>query len=141
MKCAQVVNDRGQSGGDSESGLKRTLPEKQVEYCLLLSPARLPIAVGHGELVEVGQQRASVPIIGLVKVHSRLSLRLRPPPFKCGLNRMSRERTPQWYGCPLVEENAPHRLRAFELTRASRFLPRKGLLCVWRWSTGGRTDR
>ncbi len=46
-----------ESGEDGEFALEGVLPEEQVEDRVFLVHTRLPIAVTHRDLVEIGQQR------------------------------------------------------------------------------------
>ena len=51
----QVLDGRGQAGGHRKAAAERVVAEGQVEDGLLLADPRLPVAVGHRQLVEIGR--------------------------------------------------------------------------------------
>jgi hypothetical protein len=53
----EVLEGLPQSRGDRISAAERRLAKEQVEHGRLFGSPQLPIAVGHGELIEVRQQR------------------------------------------------------------------------------------
>src|SRR5437868_3854107 len=61
-QLADVLERRGQSGGDGETGLERRPAEEEVEDRLPIFHAGLPRRRGHGELVEVRQQRERLSV-------------------------------------------------------------------------------
>ncbi len=56
LKIAKVVNGICQAAGNAVAALKWILTEKEMKDGLALLNAILPIAVGHRELIEVGQK-------------------------------------------------------------------------------------
>ena len=56
-EVGQEVHDSGQAAGDREAASEGVLPEEEVEDRPLCRRPRLPVGVGHRELIEVGQRR------------------------------------------------------------------------------------
>lgn len=56
-KAAQEQQTVVQSGEQREAAAERVVPEEELEHGGLLVPAGPPVRVGHGELVQVGEQR------------------------------------------------------------------------------------
>ena len=56
------LDGRREPAGDGEAALEGVAPEEQVEDGLLVDAAGLPVAVGHRELVEVGEQGERRPV-------------------------------------------------------------------------------
>jgi RNA polymerase sigma factor (sigma-70 family) len=56
MEIADVFDDVGKAGRDGEAAFEGLLAEEDVEDRVLVGFAGFPIAVGHGELIEVGEQ-------------------------------------------------------------------------------------
>ncbi len=59
-----VVDHAGQSAGNAEAARKRMLAERELKDGFVGQPARLPVAIGHGELIEVGQQGERLAVEG-----------------------------------------------------------------------------
>jgi len=59
----EKINRRSQARGDRKTRLKRRLPKEQVKHRLPVRAPGFPIAVGHRELVKIGQERSTVPIV------------------------------------------------------------------------------
>lgn len=53
MKVVQEEHHFVQTGEDGEFALKRVLPEEQIEHCVVILFAALPVGVRHGDLVEI----------------------------------------------------------------------------------------
>src|SRR5262249_28014792 len=51
------VDDRGEAAGHRVAAAERCLSKEQVEDRFVVRSTRLPVAVGHRELIEVGEQR------------------------------------------------------------------------------------
>lgn len=56
-KVAQEQQAVVQPGEQREAAAERVVPEEELEGGVLLVPAGPPVRVGHGELVQVGEQR------------------------------------------------------------------------------------
>lgn len=56
-KAAQEQQTVMQSSEQREAAAERVVPEEELEHGGLLVPAGPPVRVGHGELVQVGEQR------------------------------------------------------------------------------------
>ena len=57
-EIAQVVDSRSESAGDREAGAERVAAKVKMEDGLAIERAALPIAGGHRQLIEVGEERA-----------------------------------------------------------------------------------
>ena len=55
-ESSEVVDGKSQAGRDRVTARKRVLAKEQMKDRLLFVAARLPVPVGHGELIQVGQQ-------------------------------------------------------------------------------------
>jgi hypothetical protein len=64
VELPAIIDDAGQPAGNAESPLERLLAERELKDGFVLQPPRLPIAVGHRELVQVGQQGQRMVIQG-----------------------------------------------------------------------------
>jgi hypothetical protein len=62
----EVVDDGVQPAGDREAAAERVLAERQVKHGLARADAKLPVAVRHRELIQVGQQGEGLAVEGRV---------------------------------------------------------------------------
>jgi len=58
----QIVDRVVQAAGEAVAAVEGVLAERKVKHRLAFRPAELPVAVGHGELVEVGQECERVAV-------------------------------------------------------------------------------
>ena len=56
MQIFQIFDRGGQPGRNRKSAAKRILPKKQMKYRIQILLIGFPIAVGHGQLIQIGQQ-------------------------------------------------------------------------------------
>ena len=63
LEAVEVVERRGQSAGHAEAAFERLLAKDQVKHGLAIRAARLPIAVGHGQLVQVREQGERLAVL------------------------------------------------------------------------------
>ena len=61
-EALQKIDDAFQAAGDRVAAAERVLAEEQVERRLLVRAAKLPVAVGHRQFVEVRQEREGMPV-------------------------------------------------------------------------------
>lgn len=84
-KAPQEEQTVVQAGEQREAAAERVLPEEELEDGGLLRPAGSPVRVGHGELVQVGQERRNPasggPLQDLTRVCGRCCHLLREPRF------------------------------------------------------------
>ena len=60
--AAQVLHSRLHATGDGKAAPERQTPKEQVEHRLTLGQSGSPVAVGHGQLVEVRKQAQAVGV-------------------------------------------------------------------------------
>lgn len=74
-KAAQEQQAVVQAGEQREAAAERVVPEEELEDCGLLVAAGPPVGVGHGELVEVGEQRGDPRAHGALQKPARVAAR------------------------------------------------------------------
>lgn len=74
-KAAQEQQAVVQAGEQREAAAERVVPEEELEDGGLLVAAGPPVGVGHGELVEVGEQRGDPRAHGALQKPARVAAR------------------------------------------------------------------
>ena len=62
VEARQVVERAGEAAGHREAAAEGVAPEEEVEDGLLLRPARVPVGLGHGQLVQVRREGERGPV-------------------------------------------------------------------------------
>ena len=73
-KMAQKIHHILKATGDAEAAPKRIVTEEQVEDGFPVCESGLPIAIRHGELVEIGQQSQGGPVQPGRNFHDRVAI-------------------------------------------------------------------
>jgi hypothetical protein len=71
-KFAEIVDHLSQTRSHGIAARKRRPAKEQMKHRFLVSPSQHPIALGHGELVEVGEQSQRCAINGCQRAHDGL---------------------------------------------------------------------
>ncbi len=74
VKILEIIDDIGQSAGNAETAVEGILPEEEMEDRLAFVDLVFPIAVGHCQLVKVGEENR---VFLLFRLHLSVKMTLR----------------------------------------------------------------
>jgi hypothetical protein len=73
-KVAEVVDGIFEAACDAKSALERLAPVKEMKNRFLGFASRLPVAISHGQLVEICEERPASMVVKMVGSHRRVEI-------------------------------------------------------------------